>query len=320
MKIKRIILSIVVSLLLLSTVALAKTSEYKLQLFFQPAIMDDITGDVLTGINLKNVDLAIPQDKGSICGLNFDFEYDDNVFNVLTNNNGEVVIITDENTLIKDSSKIHATVENGVIHISYNDDKDLIKYDGTLCRFILIANNVNALWNSFDYYPIRFVEDSISVNTYNETTEPFYNIEGIDGKVGAYNKPLVLEQVSVNKSMVFSLRKSDVQVNGEVISTDAVPFVVDGMWMLPMRYFAEATNMKVEWNAEKATACAYGENKNLKVSVKGDKIYINSALWNGKEHAIEINGRIYIPLSLVQELYPNVSTNALENEISIYVP
>ena len=179
MKIKRIILSIVVSLLLLSTVALAKTSEYKLQLFFQPAIMDDITGDVLTGINLKNVDLAIPQDKGSICGLNFDFEYDDNVFNVLTNNNGEVVIITDE---------------NGVIHISYNDDKDLIKYDGTLCRFILIANNVNALWNSFDYYPIRFVEDSISVNTYNETTEPFYNIEGIDGKVGAYNKPPVLEQ------------------------------------------------------------------------------------------------------------------------------
>ena len=105
MKIKRIILSIVVSLLLLSTVALAKTSEYKLQLFFQPAIMDDITGDVLTSINLKNVDLAIPQDKGSICGLNFDFEYDDNVFNVLTNNNGEVVIITDENTLIKDSSK-----------------------------------------------------------------------------------------------------------------------------------------------------------------------------------------------------------------------
>ena len=75
-----------------------------------------------------------------------------------------------------------------------------------------------------------------------------------------------------------------------------------------------------EWNAEKATACAYGENKNLKVSVKGDKIYINSALWNGKEHAIEMNGRIYIPLSLVQELYPNVSTNALENEISIYVP
>ena len=120
--------------------------------------------------------------------------------------------------------------------------------------------------------------------------------------------------------MVFSLRKSDVQVNGEVISTDAVPFVVDGMWMLPMRYFAEATNMKVEWNAEKATACAYGENKNLKVSIKGDKIYINSALWNGKEHAIEMNGRIYIPLSLVQELYPNVSTNALENEISIYVP
>ena len=56
------------------------------------------------------------------------------------------------------------------------------------------------------------------------------------------------------------------------------------------------------------------------VSIKGDKIYINSALWNGKEHAIEMNGRIYIPLSLVQELYPNVSTNALENEISIYVP
>ena len=80
------------------------------------------------------------------------------------------------------------------------------------------------------------------------------------------------------------------------------------------------TQQTAEWNAEKATACAYGENKNLKVSIKGDKIYINSALWNGKEHAIEINGRIYIPLSLVQELYPNVSTNALENEISIYVP
>ena len=53
--------------------------------------------------------------------MNFDFEYDDNVFNVLTNNNGEVVIITDENTLIKDSSEFHATVENGVIHMRLHE-------------------------------------------------------------------------------------------------------------------------------------------------------------------------------------------------------
>ena len=54
------------------------------------------------------------------------------------------------------------------------------------------------------------MEDSISVNTYNETTEPFYNIEGIDGKVGAYNKPLVGTGISQLEYMVFSLRKSDV--------------------------------------------------------------------------------------------------------------
>ena len=52
--------------------------------------------------------------------------------------------------------------------------------------------------------------------------------------------------------MVFSLRKSDIQVNGEVISTDAVPFVVDGMWMLPMRYFAEDTKMQYDGNAYNA--------------------------------------------------------------------
>ena len=39
-----------------------------------------------------------------------------------------------------------------------------------------------------------------------------------------------------------------------------------------------------EWNAEKATACAYGEKKNLKVSIKGDKIYINSAFEGGVEY------------------------------------
>lgn len=312
---KKIVSAIMASAVLLSSVAFAKT-EYKLQMYFQPAVMNDVTGEVVTDINIKNVDLAIPEENGGISGIEFEYEYDDEVFDVLADDNGNVVITTDENTLIKDNSKISATVENGKIHIIYTDSENSIEYDGTLCRFTLVAKNVNALWNSFDYYPIRFEENSVSVHT----NELYCNFECIDGKVGAYNKPTILEQPSVNKGMVFSLEKSDIQVNGEIVQTDATPFMSGEMWMIPMRYFAETANMEVVWDAEKSTACAYGENKTFKISIKDNKIYVNSALWGQTEQAVEIDGRTYIPLSLIQDLYPNATINAVGNEISIYIP
>lgn len=312
---KKVISAIMASAVLLSSAAFAK-AEYKVQMYFQPAVMNDITGEVVTDINIKNVDLAIPEEKGGISGIEFVYEYDDEVFDVLTDDNGNVVITTDENTLITDNSKISATVENGKIHITYADSENSIEYDGTLCRFTLVAKNVNAVWNSFDYYPIRFEENSVSIYT----NEPYYSFECIDGKVGAYNKPTMLEQPSVNKAMVFSLEKSDIQVNGEVVQTDATPFMSGEMWMIPMRYFAETVNMEVVWDAEKSTACAYGENVTIKASIKDNKIYVNSALWGQTEQTAEINGRTYIPLSLIQDLYPNATINTAGNEISIYIP
>lgn len=318
MKKKKIATAVLACTLLLSTTVFAKQTEYKLQLFFQAGVMNDVSGEVVTDINIKNTDIAILQNSGDICSVELECEYDDDVFDTLTDENGRVIITTDENTLIKDSSKVNATAENGKIHISYADNENLIKYDGTLCRFTLIAKNVNAVWNSFDYYPIRFVENSISVNT--SDSEEYCNAEGIDGKVGAYNKPASLEQPSVNKSMVFSLESTDIQVNGEVIETDAVPFVIDEMWMIPMRYFAENTDMEVEWDAEKAMACAYGENKTFKISIKDKKTYINSVLLEQEVSPFEAEGRTYIPLSLVRELYPNVAINAEGQELSIYIP
>lgn len=316
-KMKKIISAVIASTMLLSTVTFAKT-EYKLQMYFHPSVMNDVTGEIVTDINIKNTNFVLPEKNNGISEIELEYEYDDKVFDILTDKDGKVVIKTDDNTLIKDSGKINATAENGKIHISYASDENPIEYDGTLCRFTLIAKNVNAVWNSFDYYPIRFVENSVSLKTSKD--EQYYNFECIDGKVGAYNKPTMLEQPSINKNMVFSLEKSDIQVNGEVINTDATPFMSGDMWMIPMRYFAETANMEVEWDEEKSTACAYGENKTFKVSIKDNKIYINSALWQQSKQAIETNGRTYIPLSLIQELYPNAAINTSGNEISIYIP
>ena len=318
MKKKKIAAAILSGTFLLSTTGFAKQPEYKLQLFFQSGVMNDITGEVVTDIKIKNTDLAISQNDGDICRVEFECEYDDEVFDVLTDENGKIVITTDENTIIRDSSKITATAENGKIHIIYTDDENLIKYDGTLCRFTLIAKNVNAVWHSFDYYPIRFVEASISVNTSN--SQEICNAEGIDGKVGAYNNPVSFDKTSIDKGMVFSLDSTDIQVNGEVINTDAVPFIANEMWMIPMRYFAENIDMTVEWDSEKAMACAYGENKTFKISIKDKKTYINSALVEQEIIPIEKNGRTYISLSLVRELYPDAAINAEGQELLIYIP
>lgn len=320
MNIKKIILSILICTQIFSSTAFAKHQEYKLQLYFRPSVMNDVTGEIVTDINLKNVDLAVPKEKGNICGFEFEYEYDDDIFDILTDDNGNVVITTDENTLIKNSSEISAVAVDGKVHISCTDNDNLIKYDGTICRFTLIAKNVSKLWNSFDSYPIRFVENTILVNTRNENIESYYELEGIDGKIGAYNKSLNLQTVSVNKNIVLFLEKSDMLVNGKVVQTDAEPFVKDEMCMIPMRYFAENIGMDVEWNTEKAMACAYGENKTLKVCAEDNRAYINSALCVQEVNPILINGRIYIPLSLVKELYSNVSINMENDKISIYIP
>lgn len=314
MSFKKIMSGMLICGLMTSPTVLAQNTKFKLQLFFQPSIMDDVTGEIVTDISIRNVDLAVPQKSGDITRLEWEYEYDSTKFDVLKNDDGSVAIALDSNTLVSDKSKLEVTEKNGKIHIICTDK---IEHDGTLCRFTLVSKNVSALWNSFDTYPIRFTENSIRATTENDGE--YYGAEGIDGNVGAYNVPPDLDTVPKNTTMVFNLGSSQMQVNGVNVEMDAVPYTKDKTFMIPMRYYAQSMGMEVEWDGEKVIASAYGRNMTLKASVN-DGIFINSALCETEFNPEITNERMYIPFTVILEQYPNVEYTAEGNQLSIYIP
>lgn len=322
MRIKRIAIGILIFMILFSLTVFAKQSEYKVQLYFSPQIMNDQTGEISVDINLRNVNLAMPETIGGICSMEFMFEYDTEHFDVLLNDSDEVFTEVDDNMLIKSSAGIRVTEENGKIKVISEEntsEENLIRYDGTICRFTLVAKNKNAMWNSFDSYPIRFIENSIKVNTYNGKVNPYYSVEGIDGKVGAYNTVPSFEMPEIDKKVKFVSGSPSIEVNDELAVIDTVPFVDGGTWMIPVRYLAESLDMSVEWDGERLVASIYGEYKTLKVLLNDRTVYINSALCKTDTGIAEINGRIFIPVSIVSKLYPDAKIDVSNTVCLIHI-
>lgn len=311
---KKIISGVLVCGLATMTTAFADSANYKLQLFFNPGIMNDVTGEILTDINVKNVDLAISDSAGAITKLELEYKYDDTAFDILKNDDDSVNVIVDNTTLVSDKSKLTVTAENGTVHIVCNENID---FDGTLCRVTLVSKNVSALWNSFDTYPLRFKENSIRVITENDGE--FNDVEGIDGRVGAYNTPQNTDDVSVSKRVTFTVGSSEVTVDGQKLNMDAVPYTDGENLMIPIRYYAEYIGMEVEWDGEKCIASAYGKNKTIKASVS-DGIYINSVLCDSELKPEIKDERMYIPVSTVKQQYPKAEFQSDGDSLSIFIP
>lgn len=329
MKISRMrfiaVLCIVLVALVSAQILVSANTEHRLQFYFSPQVMDDTTGDIVIDLKIRNYDISVPNYLGGMCGFNLAFEYDTNQFDVIKNENGNAIFTTDENTLVKKASDIEVKTADGRIDITFIDmtlGENLIDRDGTLCRFTLKSKNPRALWNSIDYYPIRFVPGSVGIVTYdikNFKVGRFEKVEAIDGRVGGYNTAPNFILPEINKTITFTADSSEIIVNGETVPIDAVPFINNNEWMVPVRFLSENIGMQVEWDGDVMTASAYADYKTLKISIKEESplVYVNSARCYLATSPVEANGRIYIPLEVVTRLYPDAEITTAENQLTI---
>ncbi len=319
------VIYIVILILVLSSVQVGAAALHNLQFYFSPQIMDVDTGEIVVDLRMRNFALSVPKRLGAMCGFTLAFEYDEKNFTVLTDSNGAAAFSVDEETLVKKATDIEVKMNNNKISVVFLDStlkENLIDRDGILCRFVLKSKNPNRLWNSGDYYPIRFKAGSIGVVTYDVedlSVGRYDSAEGVDGKVGGYNIVPDFVSPSIDKRIVFTEGSYDMSVNGETLSTDAAPYKVSGEWMIPVRFLSENIGMSVEWDQDVMTASAYADYKTLKISINDSSpvVYINAARYDTGLAPQEINGRIYIPLEIVTGLYPDTEILAGDTELTI---
>lgn len=312
----------------------AFASAAKLQIYFAPQIMNDQTGELVVDVDIRNYDIAVSKSLGAICAVTFSFEYDKNKFDIKTKD-GAPVIMVGNDSLVKSADDVETSIDTdrGRISVTFIDStlkESLITKDGRLFSFVMTAKNPREVWNSTGKSALRFVPASLGVAVLNAEKEQVvrvYDIEGIDIKVGGYNIPPTLLPTSIDKKISFSEGETKIYVDGEEKLTDAASFKNKNEFMIPVRYIAESIGMSVEWDGDVLTASAYGEYKTLKIRLKDvesgeaiGEVFVNSSRVDTDINPTEKDGRIYIPVSVIKELYPNAEITETEDSVGIYIP
>ena len=312
---KRYISLVLALVLCLMVTSVSAVPDEKLQIYFLPHIMDDTTGEIVVDVNLKNTNLVIDKSYGNICSISFGFTFDTKQFNIKEDANGNVEFVLGGNSLIKDTSCIEASYNGNKIIFNFSDtsfSEHLIKEEGKLCSFTLIAKYPRELWNSFDTYPLRFIPGTVGVVTYNavgRSVVSYSNLEAIDVNVGGYNKAPSLATPSLAKHITFTAGSTGINCDGVLTKTDAKAFFKGESFMVPFRYFADAAGMKVAWEPADSMAGAYCDYKTVKVSLKNKSVYINSVKCVPKALPVEIDGRTYISSDVIPEIFPGAVVN-----------
>ncbi len=314
--------------MLLSVASVSADSGHKFQIFFAPHVMNDTTGEIAVDVNIRNYNIAVHNIYGDMCGLTFSFEYNSDNFKIKRDANKNIELIAGEGKLLKDLSVAEIKENGNVITFTFADtsfENNVINKDGTLFSFTLISKETKKFWNSFDRYRLNFVPGSIGVVTYNKQSRKvssFYNFEGLDCTVGAYNGVPAVQAKSVDKHFSFTVGNKVINVNDAEIETDAAPYIQDGAVMLPLRALAENIGMTVEWNDAKWLASGYTDCKTISVSLKNGRAYVNSVPCGGGVKVALVNGRTYVSSDVVSALYPNaqVETDLDKGTVEVYIP
>ncbi|MBE7062898.1 MAG: copper amine oxidase N-terminal domain-containing protein [Ruminococcaceae bacterium] len=324
--IARLLSVMLLTSVLLSSFSVLAANDLKLQMFFAPGILNSQTGELNVDVTLKNYRTVIPDSLGKICSVTFTFDYSLSGFSVKKDENGSPLILLDDKTLIRSKSNVSVkeTIP-GRISVTFLDETlsdGLIEGDGVLCRFTLVSKSPLAFWNSVDFYPIRFVPGSLAVIMFDneDGVNRFHNVEGIDNSIGAYNYYPTLVAPSVGKTVSFTVGEASVTVNGEKTGTDAAPFVLGETLMVPVRFLAENLNMEVFWDGETQSVAAFSQYKSLSLSVPTGSVYVNSAYYYFSPGPTQVGDRVYVPVGIMNRLYPDSTVTVAENVVTIVIP
>ena len=326
------LIPIILVILLLIQIVPSFATEYvapNIQLYFEPHIMNDITGEIIVDVKIRNTQTVLSKYKNEICALTFSFDYEEEVFDLVLDDNNLPEFTVGDDKLIHKKSDAETSIKNGIVTFTFMDStlaNNLFSSDGTLASFRLYAKDIDGLWNSFDSYPLKFIPGSVGIVAYHTPSSsvvPISSYEAIDTMVGGYNKVESFNPIYLDKHITFTADNAKIDVNGEVREIDATPYINnEGIMMVPVRYLTEEATlgMKVSWDGEKMQAISQGNRKTLTIELASNSVYVNAIKVKPETKPVETDGRIYVPASVVKDLYPGTEITQNGNAIEIIVP
>lgn len=106
---------------------------------------------------------------------------------------------------------------------------------------------------------------------------------------------------SANTVVELGINTKEYKINDANKKMDQAPFIEDSRTLVPIRFIAEAMGGKVEWDEANRIVVLNFENKEIKIPVGQNKIFIN-----GTEKAIDTSakiksGRTFVPIRFIAE-------------------
>lgn len=283
--------------------------------FFAPQSMNE-ANEIIVPIYTKN----LPQNNDGLCGCEFQLAYNMEQFTLKTDESGRPILGTNETMLVQNTSIVETSVSGDTVSVSYVDfsgENNVVLRDGPLFYFTLIPKNPDALWNSDDYYPLRFLAGSVNLITLDKENFSLSgtSAEGIDTYVGGYNSFPDFELPENGDTIEFKSGISAVYINGEAKETDAAPYLKDE-FMIPLRTLAESIGMDILWDGDSQIVSLFYPYISAYFNMKDRDVYINAKGRTDLNKAEIINDRTFVPLSAVQVIFGN-SINIENNGDSV---
>lgn len=283
--------------------------------FFAPQSMNE-ANEIIVPIYTK----SLPRDNDGLCGCEFQFAYNTEQFTLKTDENGRPILGTNETMLVQNTDIVETSVRGDTVLVSYVDfsgENNVVLRDGPLFYFTLIPKNSDALWNSDDYYPLRFLAGSVNLITLDKDNFSLSgtSAEGIDTYVGGYNSFPDFELPENGDKIEFKSGISAVYINGEANETDAVPYIKDE-FMIPLRPLAEAIGMDISWDDDNRCVSLFYPYISAYFDMKAGNIYINAKQRTDLARTEIANDRTFVPFSTVQAIFGN-SINIVNNGDSV---
>ena len=111
--------------------------------------------------------------------------------------------------------------------------------------------------------------------------------------------------IAVSSITAFAQKDITILKDGEQLSFDVAPYIVDGFTMVPMRAIFESIGAKVTWDQETKTVIALynanEEEKALILQVGNNYAFLNGEKIEFKQPAEIVNDRTFVPLRAVNE-------------------
>ena len=295
--------------------SLAAFAEEDECIFFAPQSMNG-DNEIIVPVYTKN----LPQDNDGLCGAEFSFVYDTEQFTLKTDERGRPILAASSAMLVKNTDNIDISVNEDIVSVSYIDfggETNVVLRDGPLFYFTLIPNNPDALWNSDDYYPLRFIPDSVNLITLDRQGYSLSGIpaEGIDTYIGGYNVFPDFELPEINSVIELRAGSPISYVNGEAKENDVLPYIHDE-FMIPVRFLAEAIGIELYWDENSRTVSLYQPYTSVYLNMNDGNVFINAKLRPDLSKAEITEDRTFLPVSTVQAMFKD-ALNVVNNGDSV---